>query len=293
MSTKTKNNAKTTDADGFYFPVSIVDEELKSNSEYSKRVVGVIDGEETLLNQCSDRYELIPNAEIFPNIQSVLDASGLKYSVEYSHIQHVRFYAEYIIHDKDLSYTMQGTTDKIKPRLKVQHSYNGMTDYNINFGYFRMICGNGLTIAVEDMKEYNLSIKGKHTAQVIKSFEKLNEMLNYFVENRTIIGAAITAKFETLNKDAVLNVEDRIKEVLGAAKITAVENKKFDTIADITARINAEAVNTGLGYNGTVTNWLIYNGINQYLNDDNRFATSPEKRAKQDSDVLEFMLETA
>lgn len=291
--TKTKNNAKSINADGFYFPVEIVDEELNSNSEYSKRVVGIIDGEKTLLNQCSDRYELIPNSEIFPNIEEVLDNSGLKYSVEYSHINHVRFYADYVIHDKDLSYSMNGTTDKIKPKLTVQHSYNGMTDYAINFGYFRMICTNGLTIPVEEMSEYNLSIKGKHTTQVIKSFEKLNEMLHTFIENRTVIGLAITSKFESLNKEAVLNVEDRIKEVLEASKITAVENKKFDTIADITERINAEAIDTNLGYKGTVTDWLIYNGINQYLNDNKRYATAPETRRKQDSRVLEFMLETA
>jgi len=40
-----------------------------------------------------------------------------------------------------------------------------------------------------------------------------------------------------------------------------------------------------------VNDWLIYNGINQYINDDSRNIASPEKRRETDSKVLEYMLE--
>jgi hypothetical protein len=47
-----------------------------------------------------------------------------------------------------------------------------------------------------------------------------------------------------------------------------------------------------LGYKGVVNDFLIYNGINQYLNDDNRNIQVPEKRMETDSLVLEHMLST-
>ena len=72
-----------------------------------------------------------------------------------------------------------------------------------------------------------------------------------------------------------------------------VDNSKFNTMNDITNRITAEANKTGLGYNGRVNDWLIYNGINQYINDDNLNIASPEKRREKDSKVLEYMLEYA
>ena len=53
-----------------------------------------------------------------------------------------------------------------------------------------------------------------------------------------------------------------------------------------------EASNPVLGYNGKINNFLVYNGINQYINDNSRNVAAPEKRAEVDSKVFEFMLET-
>ena len=290
---KIKKGAITCGIEDILFPVEVRDEEMASNKEYCKRIVGQINGGDFLLNQCSNIYKLIPNTDVFPNIEAVLDANGIEYEVEYKHINHVRFYADYKITDKRYSYTMKGTNDKIMPMLRVQHSYNGLTKYRILFGFFRMVCTNGLTVAVEEMKRFNLVIVGKHTEQIAKSFSKLNEMLVYFGNNAHIISGAITDKYEKLGGVWVANPEDRLKEVLEASMITIVENNKFNTLNDIMSRISLEANKDNLGYNGKVNNWLIYNGINQYLNDDSRNIATPEVRIEKDSKVLEFMLATA
>lgn len=286
----TKTNRQTVNENDIYFPVEVIENPNKTNSEYSRIVTGIVEGEEMHLNYCSPRYELVPNTDIFPNIEKVLKDNNIQYKVEYSHIDYVRFYADYVITDKDLAYKMKDTNDLIEPMLRIQHSYNGLTKYMITFGYFRFVCTNGLVIPIEEMKEYNLQIIGKHTVQIVNSFAKLDEMLNKFIKNKIQIGLAITEKFEGLNKEAVLNPKDRIKEVLNAAKITAVENNKINTVEHILGIIQTEANMTDLGYNGRVTDWLIYNGINQYINDDERYKTAPEIRMKTDSNVLEFML---
>lgn len=275
------------------FPVEMRDEVMPANSEFSRMVVGQIEGADFKLNQCSPRYELVPNAEIFPEVERILNMNGIQYRAVYTHIDHVRFYVNYIIEDSRYAYTMKGTNDTIFPKLMVMHSYNGKTKYKIIFGYFRLVCSNGLTIPVQEMKQFNLVIVGKHTEAIKHSFVTLNEMLKFFVTEATQVRTAIGSRYEMLGGRMVTNVQDRVKEVLEAAKITAVENSKFNTLNDIVRRITEEANNTNLGYNGRVNDWLVYNGINQYVNDDNRNIVAPELRMETDSKVLEYLLENA
>lgn len=291
---ETKESAKTTicTLNDLIFPVEMKDNPRNTNSEYSKVVTGIIKGNEFDLNYCSPRYALVPNEMIFPQIENVLNANGITYSPSYKHINNVRFYADYNINDKRYGYRMNGTNDIIQPMLRVQHSYNGLTKYKIVFGYFRLVCSNGLVIAVEQMKEYNLVIVGKHTEQILHSFEELNTMLQNFGQNAKQVTSDIVAKYELLGGRAVTNVQDRITEVLKAVKVTAVDNSKFNTVNDIVNRITKEATDPTLGYGGRVNDWLIYNGINQYLHSD-RTIVAPELRMETDSKVFEYMLETA
>jgi len=276
------------------FPVELRDEEMDSNSEYAKRVVGLgigADGAEKLLNQCSPRYELVPNADIFPNIEQVLIANNIEYEVTYTHIGHVRFYADYRITDTRYGYTIKGTGDKIQPMLRVQHSYNGLVKYRIVFGYFRLVCENGLVVPVEEMKKYNLIITGKHTESIKKSFAKLNGLLVYFAAEADKIVGEITAKYEKLADTKVTKLNDRIEEVLEAVNVNVVENAKFNTVQDIASRVTAETKDSRV--TSHVTDWLVYNGINQYLNDNERNIVAPEKRMETDGKVLEYMLKHA
>lgn len=279
--------------DELTFPVELRDNPRNTNPEYSKVVVGVIDGKEFDLNYCSNIYGLVPNEDIFPVIETILNNHNISFDVTYKHINHVRFYADYVITDKRYTYFMNGTNDGVQPMLRVQHSYNGLTKYHIVFGYFRLVCSNGLVIAVEEMKDYNLSIVGKHTTQILHSFDVLNELLLNFSQNAQQVTQAIVSKYELLGGRFVSNVQDRIKEVLTVNKIAVVENSKFNTLNDIMGRISNEMAKPELaGLNGRINDWMIYNGINQYLNSDRTIA-APEKRNEMDSKVFEYMLEHA
>ena len=290
---KEKIGAVICDLKDLLFPVEVRSEEMASNKEYSYRVVGQINGKDFLCNQCSDIYQLVANADIFPNVELVLKANNIEFTVTYKHINNVRFYADYVITDKRFAYTMKGTNDVICPMLRVQHSYNGLTKYKIIFGYFRFVCSNGAVIPVEEMKRFNLVIVGKHTEAIKRSLKQLDQMLKFFVVEASMVTKAITKKYEVLGGRMVTDLNDRLIEVLTVTGITAVENSKFNTLADITHRIMKEANKVGLGYNGKVNDWLVYNGINQYLNDDNRNIVVPEKRQETDSKVFEYMLEHA
>lgn len=275
------------------FDVELNDNPRTTNSEHSKVVTGIIDGEEMDLNYCSPRYELVPNASIFPEIESILNGGNIAFNVTYSHIANVRFYADYRITDKRFAYNMDGTTDLIYPMIRVRHSYNGMTKYAITFGYFRLVCSNGLVIPVQEMNEYNLHITGKHTTSILGSIDQLRSRLQKFVENEGNVVTRILNKYEVLGGHWIADPQKRVEEVLGANGISMVDNAKKNTVNDIINRVVEESNKVGLGYNGRVNDWLLYNGINAYLNDDTLNISAPEKRAEKDSKVFEYMLQTA
>lgn len=273
------------------FPVELIDNPNKTNREYSKIVTGIIDGEEFDLNYCSPIYELVPNEMIFPKVEEILNQHNIAFSVVYSHTNNARFYGSYTIEDKRFSYKMAGTNDEIKFIWNFQHSYNGLTKYKGIAGFFRLVCSNGLVVPVEEMNEYNLVIQGKHTSSILKSLDQFSQILTNVTDNLETVKTSIVKKYEDLGGVWVKKPEDRLKEVLQANKIAIIENAKFNTLNDIMNNIMFEANNVGLGYNGKVNDWLIYNGINQYIHDDDRNIAAPEKRRETDSKVLEYMLE--
>ena len=263
------------------FPVSIVKNPANTNSEYSHIVRGIVDGIEMDLNYCSNRYALVPNDMIFPRIEAELQARGVKFSVKYSQVDNVRFYADYILEDESLSI---GTgKDKIKPVIKISHSYNGLTKYSITFGYFRVICSNGMTIPVEGQEEKNLNIVGKHTKEILNSFDTMFEkMSNFFDMQKTF-----KKRFDVLADRMIVNYGERVEAVLEASKLKPSKAQ----LEVINQTIQSEA-NTL--YNGKVNDWLIYNGINAYIykaidNKGNVSKALPEKKTAMDAKVLEVM----
>ena len=298
---KVKRGTTICNIDDFNYPVEVINNPFKSNDECAKWVMGRLNNEEFFIQACSKRYELVENKLIFPKIEKILNKHKIEFKVVYSHTQNVRFYADYQITDKRYAYTMSGTSDTIQPMIRVAHSYNGLTKYRIIFGYFRMVCSNGLTIPVQEMKKYNLVIIGKHTESILYSLKQLNTLLRVFSNEAKQITKAIVDKYELLGGRMVVNVNDRVKEVLNQNKIAMVDNAKLNTVNDIVSRIIKEANGTtkvdgkkiDLGYNGNVNDFLVYNGINQYLNDDAINIKAPEKRMEIDSKILEYMLVNA
>ena len=326
---KAKRGTTICDLNDLTFPVELVDNPRHTNREYSKVVTGRITkavpyfseaeikamtngmSEEEAkallaeyprtknveldidLNYCSPIYELVPNEMIFPKVEEILRKKGIDFSVQYSHTQHARFYGNFTIEDPRFGYRMNGTNDVIKFIWNFQHSYNGLTKYKGVAGFYRLVCTNGLTIPVAEMKEYNLCIEGKHTNSILHSLEEFETILVNVTNNLNVVKTAITDKYEMLGGIWVEKPEDRIKEVLKATGIIIVETKKYDTVNYIMSKVEGEAKSPTLGYNGKVNDWLIYNGINQYINDDERNISAPEKRRETDSKVLEYMLQYA
>lgn len=246
---------------------------IETNDEYKNLIIGHIDGKERVLNACSDRYELMPNREIFPVINDILNTANINYSSSFRSINNARFYGDYVIEDQSIEIAKG---DIIKPRIQIQHSYNGLRIYAIIFGYFRTICTNGLIIPVESKNHLNLNIVGKHTIEIKNSFDKLLTNLERFTNE----SEKLSENFRMLADREVLNLDERLKEVMETANI-----KKGQELITNTIKMESEQL-----FGGVVNDWLIYNGINEYIHNDQENKKAPEARQKIDQNVMDFLL---
>lgn len=268
------------------FPVEKVEvTDYDCNSDYAYDIFAYINGKKLRVNTCSDRYALVPNDEIFPPICKILTKNNIKFSEKYMHMNHARFYAEFTIEDHAFK-VGNNPNDMVKPMLKVQHSYNGLTEYEITFGYYRLVCSNGLVIPVKEKSEYNIRLNGKHTQAIHASLKKLNDTIQFFLQQ----GKKPMANFNVLYDTWVEKWEDRVIEVMNASKITIIDNSKFKTMDYVKGIVNTEANNLT---KGKVNEWLIYNAINQYINNNKLNVASPKQRIDKDSAVMKFFLTDA
>lgn len=283
-----KTNLKKCSLNDLLFPVEMVEcTDFQCNNDYQYDIFAYPNGEKIRVNVCSDRYQLIPNNDIFPVIEQILVQNDVQFTADYSMINHSRFYVEYIIENPKFAYPI-GNGDVVKPCIKVQHSYNGLTKYSITVGFFRLVCTNGLVIAIEDMKEFNLNIVGKHTENIKNSLNRLEQSLTMFEENSSVLQTIIN-KYQMLNSVPIVNLKQAIETTLKNSGITAVDNKSLNTVDSIYNRITAELNNPTIEFNGA-TNWILYNGINSYIFDDNLNIATPDIRTAKDQTVFEYLL---
>lgn len=278
------------------FPVQMIDNPATTNSEYSKIVVADIDGLETHLNYCSPRFNLLQNVDVFPVIEQMLINAGCEFVKDYKmNDDMTSFHAQYIIKTykgEDVGIVVGGVTidedgneisDKIYPTAIVDNSYNGMQQGALTFGFFRMICSNGLVIPLEGKEETNFMIKGKHTKKLSFSFDLLLSKIELFFMSQDVM----KKKFEVLVNRPTPTFEERVEEVLSATGVAA-SKEQFRTIAT-TIRKEATDLNT------EVNDFLIYNGINAHIfkgedSNGNKSKALPEVKRKLDKKVFNYMV---
>lgn len=224
---------------------------------------------------------------LYPVIEKMLRKAKCKFTKSYKiNKNQTVFNAVYIItkvRSKDVGIDL-GHGDKIYPTLMVGNSYNGLKMAAFLFGYFRMICSNGIVIPLEGKEESNLHIKGKHTQKLDLTFGDLVKKLRTFLKKNT----KVKKRFKVLTDRMVVNYGERIEEVMNATKV-GYSRDQFNGIYD---SITAEAQKS---YKGAVNDFLIYNGINALIfkgtdSKGNKNSALPEVKRKLDRKVFEFIM---
>lgn len=263
------------------------------SNETAYAIVGDIDGQKQVLNVCSDRYHLVPNSEIFLPIEQELTNRGIKYKATYRNIGNQKFYADYIIEEKALQV---GTDkDKIFPKIRVSHSYNGTLNYTVNMGYYRLICSNGLSVpvTVKGKEHHNFNVTAKHTPKLQENIDLFFEKLDYLLSNAQLLSEGFnklaSKTIQTNNLDRVMShIMEKSGVIKAERKTKEGKNmtKNFEYAKEVALK-EAKELNTDLNY------WLIYNAINGAIFNDDLNKVHEEFRTKADVKVMDTMLAMA
>lgn len=264
---------------------SILPVGFATHSDNSHAIVATLeDNSHRVLNFCSSRYALVPNSiAIVPAIEKI-KAAGLQHKMSVNHVDHRKFYVN--IDFMEHAHSVGESKDLIFPRVKITHSYDGTLKYGFTFGWFRLVCSNGLVIPVKEKEAQNINVVGKHTNLINHNISLFFEKLTYFLNNATLI----KKNFEVLADRAVLNPADRIEEVLRATQFIKKEEKtdRDNALIEYVERIVTMEAEK-LSYTN-VNDWLIYNGINHLIHNEELSSKHPEFRSAEDRKVFDFIL---
>lgn len=245
---------------------------MEANPECVNSVVATIDGKDIVLATCGERYNLISNEEIFTPIIAKLDELNIEHTISVNTRNNSRFEVKINIIDQRFAIEIE-SGDFIYPQICLNRSYDGGSKYNGQVGYFRMICTNGLTIPYGDKA---FSVSGKHTEKLSYTLDKIYAMIDNMIEN----AEEVSKRYEVLTDRVISNYGERVEAVMNATGI----KKGYD---DIMASIRTEAAKLN---KTNVNDWLIYNGINAYIFNNDKNVKSDEVRRELDKKVLEVMM---
>lgn len=250
----------------------------------------IVDKDGNILSFCSDNYNLRTNSSLFEPLEDRMKSEKIPFDRKVVIRDGTRFYVDYIIGDR-----VKGpSVNDILPKFSVWNSYDGTLRTVMKFGFYRVVCSNGLAVphgkTVDVYKKHykaskvadGIDISAMDSARIVEPFR---EFLNSTKEYLGI--------YENLN-----NVEADVKKILDICEKLKFSKAITDTAVN---RFSLEtATNGSLTYvneNGELvthdgspaTLYTAYNAINYAIYNNNP-KEYPEVKLKRDELVLAEVL---
>jgi len=139
----------------------------------------------------TDRYSFVSSVELLEALNT------LGWTPNYTRQNGSGPYARHMVRltNPDLGF-MDLKSDKVKPQIVLDNSHNGMSPAQLHMGLFRLVCTNGLVVAMPGMFT---SVRLRHVGIDMK---ELKQLLEVVANQYTNIGSHIDEMQQvTLNQD--------------------------------------------------------------------------------------------
>lgn len=193
------------------------------------------------LSIVSPDYELVQHLESLQPAVELLGREGWK--VKASHIERhgARAYVE--LHRIDKAFTVVG--EKVGERLMLRNSYDKSSSLIFEFGGLVLRCLNGATAPVGGM-----GFSGHHTGDLRRD---LNKFVGKLAAIEAALGTRLIEEYSQLDKKVSPEIaREIIKRSLG--------KRRENTVLQYWM--------TGIGRDGEMNAWNLYNGVTQFLTHD-------------------------
>lgn len=255
-------------------PLSELLPEYQSVSKFQNAVVVYPNGQKKpgkIVNFCSDDYTLIENKEILDRIEEGLKTE-FDIDISYRHRNFAKFYIDYTIKDKTAK-VEKG--DFVGLRMRVQNSYDGRIKFGYNFGLMRLVCTNG---AVAPDPKYNKNFSSMHTPQIITN-NLIDTMIDTASDFLGELPKIIGPYKEMAKKKVPKNIEAITKRMMDIAEDTKYPIRQIPNAVDI-------ALNEAEQLKLEMSDWVIYQAMNNILNHSNEIKMEWHKREEVDRQII-------
>ena len=244
-----------------------------SGNEYA-----IVDEFGNMLNFCSEVYFPKLNSEIYPQIEAMLTASGMTYKKKITIIGGVKFYVDYIMMERIKTLTV----NDVFPKLSIWNSYDGVVKFRKEFGFYKLLCSNGLSRPTQKVSAVSLK-HTKHNEQRIEDIVKATK--EFLVDSKNDMRV-----FETMNgKQASANTVLEIAEKLSVSKPVAIAARNRFTLETEGQIQYLNEHNEAVISNGIPkTMFAVYNALNWAVNNCNP-KELPEKKLDKDRRIIELV----
>lgn len=100
----------------------------------------VVDEHKNILNYCSEGYSLVENSKILLPIEKKFNENKVNFIRQASVYSESQFHVSYL-----LKSNKKKVLGQLYPKLTIVNSYDGKVKFRHEFGWFRLVCLNGLT----------------------------------------------------------------------------------------------------------------------------------------------------
>ncbi len=243
----------------------------------------IVDAKGNILNFCSSSYNLRSNDSLYKPLEELMEKEKMKFDRKVNIVGGVKFYVDYIIRNKIGS----PTVNDLLPKFSIWNSYDGTLKTTIKFGFYRLICTNGLTRPHGE--EMNISKKHRISANAEEDMDISLVSNDKILEGiQTFLGdiKKDMAIFEKMNsKKADVNAILKISEKLNFSKkliTTAVERFNLETKTDKSHTYVNENGKLVKHDGSKMSMYSVYNALNYsiYNNNPKEFLEAKLKRDK-------------
>lgn len=229
-------------------PLSQIAPGFTTNSQNANVVlVNTPEGEKKVVGHVSDRYGVTCNSKVIAPFEDWMKSQGLEYTARFLHNEHRQFHVDFVIENAGVA-EINGV-DSLKPRIRINTSYDGTVKHSVCFGSYRLICSNGMMGV-----GYDNVIKIKHTKGKVGKVaaDRVSDMFGQFLEGFQVQ----TEVYAPLYDRKIDNLEEAAESIANISKFPVRMVEGAVHIAQM------EAAQLGQD----VTAWLLMQGFNYQLN---------------------------
>ena len=260
----------------------------------------VIDEDKNILNFCSGVYSLIENEKLYLPIEKMIHKQIDKpFEKKVTIINKSKFYVDYIFKTINSDIDNKRKVGDVFPKLSVWNSYDGKLKFRKEFGFYRTVCSNGLSVPfgnkIKTVSKHTMEKNKKETLQELLSVNtgEVNQFVNECVSETKEFLEQANNYYERFDVWNQINVN--AKDLQNIAKETNLSKK----IIEISLERYKKETENNINYvdfennNKTLdrqerTLFLVYNALNYGIYNTN-FKEHPEKKLEKDLKVIDYI----